>query len=127
MRSQNRVKQASTPSERLLEYRIDLQTKTANYNRSEIYNCDETALYWDLMPSKTLAHDRLSEVKKSKNRVTIMLTSNAYGNKLPPLFIHKFILYVFSKESVKQVYPFIITGARMPGCRQVYFNIGSVN
>ena len=81
---------ASTPSERLLEYRMNLQTKTTNYNRSDVYNCDETALYWDLMPSKTLAHGSLSGTKKSKNRVTVMLTCNASGDKLLPLFIHKF-------------------------------------
>jgi len=55
---------ASTPSERLIEYRINLQTKTTNYNRSNLYNCDEIALYWDLMPSKTLAHGSLSGTKK---------------------------------------------------------------
>ena len=75
---------ASTPLERLLEYQMNLQMKTANYNRSNIYNCDETELYWDLMPSKTLAHGSLSGTKKSKNRVTVMLTCNASGNKLHP-------------------------------------------
>ena len=81
---------ASTPPECLLEYRMNLQMKTANYNRTDIYNCDKTALYWDLMPSKTLAHGSLSGTKKSKNQVTVMLTCNASSNKLPPLFIHKF-------------------------------------
>jgi len=43
-------------------------------------------LFWELEPSKTL----LSGVKKSKKRVTLLLTINATGTvKLPPLFINK--------------------------------------
>ena len=48
-------------------------------------------LYWKLEPSKTLSTGPLSGTKKSKERVTILLTFNATGLiKLPPLFIHKF-------------------------------------
>src|SRR6266498_1665578 len=47
-------------------------------------------LYWELEPSKTLSTGPLSGTKKSKNRVTILLTFNATGSiKLPALFIHK--------------------------------------
>lgn len=46
-------------------------------------------LYWDLEPSKTLARGPLSGKKKSKKRVTILLTCNATGTeKLTPFFIH---------------------------------------
>ncbi len=42
-------------------------------------------------PSKTLSTGPLSGTKKSKNRVTILLTFNATGSmKLPALFIHKY-------------------------------------
>lgn len=42
-------------------------------------------------PSKTLSTGPLSGTKKSKDRVTILLTCNITGSiKLPPLFIHKF-------------------------------------
>jgi len=48
-------------------------------------------LYWELEPSKTLSTGPLSGTKKSKNRVTILLTFNATGSiKLPALFIHKY-------------------------------------
>ena len=57
----------------------------------DIYNCDETALFWQLEPSKTLAQCPVIGTKKSKNRVTILLTCNATGkDKLKPLFIHKY-------------------------------------
>jgi len=46
-------------------------------------------LYWDLEPSKTLARGSLSGKKRSKKRVTILLTCNATETKkLTPFFIH---------------------------------------
>ena len=48
-------------------------------------------MYWELEPSKTLSTGPFSGTKKSKNRVTILLTFNATGSiKLPALFIHKY-------------------------------------
>ena len=61
----------------------------ANYDLVDIY-CDKTALYWLLEPSKSLTHSQIAGIKKPKNRVTIMLTCNAVGDKLLPVFIHKF-------------------------------------
>ena len=48
-------------------------------------------LYWDLEPSKTLAQGPLSGKKKSKKRVTLLLTCNATGTeKMRLLFIHAY-------------------------------------
>jgi len=60
-----------------------------NFNYKNIFIC--LGLYWELEPSKTLSTGPLSGTKKSKNRVTILLTFNATGSiKLPALFIHKY-------------------------------------
>ena len=60
---------------------------------SQVFNCDETILYWKLMPNKTLVSAREKEAKgfkKPKERVTLMACANATGSiKLPLVFIHK--------------------------------------
>ena len=60
---------------------------------SQVFNCDETGLYWRLMPNKTLVTGREKEAKgfkKPKDRVTLMACANATGSiRLPLVFIHK--------------------------------------
>lgn len=59
----------------------------------QIYNADETGLFYRMLPSKTLA-SKLDEAapgyKKNKDRVTVMACSNASGkHKLPLVLIGK--------------------------------------
>ena len=61
-----------------------------DYEEENIFNADETALFWKLEPKKTLAKERQTGKKKSKDRVTVMLAVSATGEKLTPVFIHKF-------------------------------------
>jgi len=48
------------------------------YAASEIYNCDETGLYYRALPEGTMCfkNEKLSCGKKSKERLTVLLTSN---------------------------------------------------
>ncbi|CAB4424685.1 unnamed protein product [Rhizophagus irregularis] len=79
----------SAPLETLNEERQKLRKIIKDYDLNDVFNCDETGLYWDLEPSKTLARSPLSGKKKSKKRVTILLTCNATGTeKLTPFFIY---------------------------------------
>jgi hypothetical protein len=81
----------SAPLEDLPKHRSDLQELLSGWNLDDVYNCDETALYWKLEPSKTLARHPVAGTKKPKDRVTVLLTCNATGtSKLIPVFIHKF-------------------------------------
>jgi DDE superfamily endonuclease/Tc5 transposase DNA-binding domain/CENP-B N-terminal DNA-binding domain len=81
----------SAPLEELPQQRIELQDLLANWDLNNVYNCDETALYWKLEPSKTLARYSIAGTKKPKDRVTILLACNATGtSKLMPVFIHKY-------------------------------------
>lgn len=61
--------------------------------KQQIYNADESGLYWQLLPNKTFVH--LGEksapgFKISKQRVTVLACANATGeHKLTPLVIGK--------------------------------------
>ena len=61
---------------------------------NQVFNCDETGLYWKLMPDKTLVSSREKETKGLKKnlkiRVTLTACANANGSiKLPLVLIHK--------------------------------------
>ena len=59
----------------------------------QLYNCDETGLFYRMLPNKTLAgrsEKDASAMKKQKERVTLMSCSNATGmHKLPLMLIGK--------------------------------------
>ena len=80
----------SVDKSQLPQQRTELQQILSRYELSDIYNCDETALFWKAEPSHTLAHAPISGTKRLKDRVSIMVTCNATGDhKLPLLFIHR--------------------------------------
>ena len=65
---------------------------TEGYSKHQIFNCDETGLYFRMLPGHTLAsvNDRPDGTKKAKDRVTINACANASGTiKLPLLLIRK--------------------------------------
>jgi hypothetical protein len=60
------------------------------YEERDILNMDETGLNWKRTPDRTLATKSHSGTKKSKDRITIALTSNADGSeKFEPWVIGK--------------------------------------
>ncbi|CAB5092568.1 unnamed protein product [Rhizophagus irregularis] len=52
---------ASAPLETLNEERQKLREIIKDYDLNDVFNCDETGLYWDLEPSKTLARAWMQE------------------------------------------------------------------
>lgn len=70
-----------------------LPTLLRDYELKDVFNADETGLFFNLLPDKTLAmaNDTCHGGKKSKERLTVLLCANADGSeKLPPLVIGKF-------------------------------------
>lgn len=58
----------------------------------QLYNANESGLFWKMLPQKTLAHreDCVPGRKQSKNRITFMPCSNASGtHKLKLLMLGK--------------------------------------
>ncbi|GFW43567.1 tigger transposable element-derived protein 1 [Trichonephila clavipes] len=66
-----------------------------DYSADQVFNADETGLYWKKLPNRTyIAKDEktASGHKVSKDRVTLLLCSNASGDRmLKPLLINKFL------------------------------------
>lgn len=61
------------------------------YDDKDIFNADETSLFYKLMPSKSLVQVVRRGIKKYKERLTLLLCCNKNGTeKLSPLIIGKF-------------------------------------
>src|SRR3954453_11071217 len=83
---------SSAPSPESIENdRLALQQFLRSYDPEDIWNGDETGLFWKMEPSRVLARSPLSGHKKEKSRVTIFCATNATGTEKMALpFIHKY-------------------------------------
>ncbi|XP_029656796.1 jerky protein homolog-like [Octopus sinensis] len=71
-------------------FREEFKEISKSYKPDLIYNLDETALYYKLIPSKSVCRNRFQGYKNFKDRVSIMLCSNMTGShKLKPVMIGK--------------------------------------
>lgn len=62
------------------------------FSPNDVFNLDETGLFWQLLPNKTMAFrgERCTSGKKSKERITLLAGANMSGSeKLPLLVIGK--------------------------------------
>lgn len=69
---------------------------TDNYDPYNIFNCDETGLFYKVMSDKSLAINKEYSKggKKSKDRISVLLCVNATGEeKLNPLVIGSALLF----------------------------------
>lgn len=88
--------------------------KDENLSTEQVYNADETALYWRCMPKKTLVtEDEVNPtgLKEPKDRVTIMGCSNAAGtHRLKLLMIGK----SFRPRALKgvKIYPVVYRASK---------------
>lgn len=74
----------SADGEVMVEFCYELETIITenNLQSSQIYNADETGLYWRAIPTKTLAASNEMSApgyKKSKDRITVLCCANASG------------------------------------------------
>src|SRR6185369_10619531 len=81
----------SAPIEQIPQMRIELRNILKDYRLEDIFNCDETGLFWKMEPNRGLSSGPILGIKQNKDRVTVLLTCNSIGTeKLKPLFIHKY-------------------------------------
>jgi DDE superfamily endonuclease/Tc5 transposase DNA-binding domain/Homeodomain-like domain len=67
--------------------RTEIKKLLANAPRENIYNTDETALFYEALPSRTFALQQPSGIKASKKRLTVLATCSAAGEKIQLLAI----------------------------------------
>jgi hypothetical protein len=76
-------------------FREELQKliESEGLSRDQIYNADETGLWWRLTPSSSLnstGRTRAANFKKAKDRITLLACANAAGtHRLPLMLINK--------------------------------------
>ncbi|KFY93754.1 hypothetical protein V498_04276 [Pseudogymnoascus sp. VKM F-4517 (FW-2822)] len=57
----------------------NLRAECSSYALKDIFNTDKTGLFWNLQPDRYLATQQIGGGKKSKERITLVLTANADG------------------------------------------------
>lgn len=69
--------------------------KDGGYHPHQVFNADETGLVWKSIPKRSFVLDKNSTAaghKQSKERVTLLMCSNASGDfVMKPLFLNKFL------------------------------------
>src|SRR3989440_1894227 len=74
----------------LPEQKQKLVELLSKYRPEDVYNADETGLFFQMTPNQTLATKLVKGKKKDKERITVLLCTNATGtDKLKPLVIGK--------------------------------------
>lgn len=70
------------------EQLVEIRAAVMRYKLADIYNCDETGLFWRSTPDRGMSTQPLPGIKGSKSRVTVHFCVNADGSdKLQPWFI----------------------------------------
>jgi hypothetical protein len=71
------------------EFKSKLPEIVKDFDLKDIFNIDETGLFYRTLPDKTLAKrgEECKGGKMSKNRITVMLCCSVRGEKLKPLVI----------------------------------------
>lgn len=65
-----------------------IQAEAAEYQEEDLYNMDESGLFWRMLVSRGLSTQSMLGIKKSKSRVTVTLCSNATGaDRIKPWII----------------------------------------
>ena len=71
-----------------ISFQIVVTQELHQYKLDDQYNCDETGVFWMLVPERSLTTQELAGTKKDKHHVTLNFACNASGtHKLKPWVI----------------------------------------
>ena len=82
----------NVPQDNVGAFLVDLQKLKDEYKDENIFNADDTALFYRLLPERTIERNHVAAAAKkfSKDRVTLLLCCSATGEKFPPLVMGKY-------------------------------------
>lgn len=82
----------SANKDKIPEFKEELDRLLLKYKTNDVFNCDETALYYKNFRRKSFVtqNDDCTGFKGNKTRITILLTCSFAGEKLCPLIIGHF-------------------------------------
>ena len=83
---------SDAPMKEITSWMETLHELTADYDSKDVYNCDETGLFFRAIPDKTLClkADACRGGKIAKERLTVLLCCNAVGEFEKPIVIGKY-------------------------------------
>jgi hypothetical protein len=64
-----------------------IRTIAGQYNEDDIYNMDESGLYWRMPPSQSLSSINRAGVRKDKTRISMICCVNASGTDRLPIWV----------------------------------------
>lgn len=66
-----------------------LKSAIKDFSPDDVFNVDETGLFWQLLPNRTIAFkgERCTSGKKSKERITVLVGANMSGSEKLPLLV----------------------------------------
>jgi hypothetical protein len=75
--------EGAVDQEVVIAWRAALPRQLAGWKEEDVFNADETALFWRVLPNKTLHFkgDKCSGGKRSKERITVLLVANMAGTE----------------------------------------------
>lgn len=65
---------------------VSIRQALSNYRPQDIYNCDETGLYWRLIPDKSLSTQSIPGQNKNKARISLLFCCNSDASDKVPLW-----------------------------------------
>src|SRR5215469_621506 len=66
---------------------IDIRQALSTYDPKDIFNCDESGLFWKMTPNQSLSTRSIPGRKKEKARISILFCCNSTGTERLPMWI----------------------------------------
>src|SRR5215469_12386898 len=66
---------------------IDIRQALSTYDPKDIFNCNESSLFWKMTPNRSLSTRSIPGRKKEKARISILFCCNSTGTERLPMWI----------------------------------------